>query len=179
MWAQDALMRGLRAGWLEQLQMVQENCGFEYVRFHGLFHDDMFPVFEKDGKVTYNWQYIDDLFDRMLDLNVRPFIELGFFPKSIAAENSKTQFWWKGYITPDENSFPKWHDLVKAFTQHLVDRYGIDEVLTWYFEVWNEPNLDRGFWDGTKSQYFELYKQSVLAVSLGGSTFESWRTCYQ
>lgn len=155
---------GLRAGWLEQLKEVNENCGFEYVRFHGLFHDDMFPVFEINGETVYNWQYIDDLFDRMLELNVRPFVELGFFPKSIAAENSKTQFWWKGNITPDENSFTKWHNLVKAFTQHCIDRYGTDEVLTWYFEVWNEPNLDRGFFDGTKSQYFELYKQSVLAI---------------
>ncbi|MFC1763002.1 glycoside hydrolase [Planctomycetota bacterium] len=155
---------GLRAGWLEQLELVNETCGFETVRFHGLFHEDMFPIFVTDGKVTYNWQYIDDLFDRMLALNVRPFIELSFFPTPIAAENSKTQFWWKANITPDESKFGMWHDLVQAFTQHCVDRYGIDEVLTWYFEVWNEANLDRGFFDGTKSQYFELYKQSVLAV---------------
>ncbi|MCL5129589.1 hypothetical protein [Algibacter sp. L4_22] len=155
---------GLRAGWLEQLEMVQKDCGFEYVRFHGIFHDDMFPVFEKDGKITYNWQYIDDLFDRMLDLNVKPFVELAFFPSALAAENSKTQFWWKANITPDESKFGEWHNLVKAFTQHCVDRYGIEEILTWYFEVWNEPNLHYGFFDGTKSQYFELYKQSVTAV---------------
>jgi xylan 1,4-beta-xylosidase len=155
---------GLRAGWLEQLKLVQENCGFKYVRFHGLFHDDMFPVFEEKGKTVYNWQYIDDLFDRMLDLNVRPFVELAFFPSSIAAKNSKTQFWWKANITPDNAKFGQWHDLVQAFTQHCVDRYGIDEVLNWYFEVWNEPNLTRGFWDGKKSQYFELYKQSANAV---------------
>ena len=155
---------GLRAEWLEHLELVKKECGFKYVRFHGLFHDDMFPVFENRGKIVYNWQYIDDLFDRMLELNVRPFVELSFFPKSIAAENSKTVFAWEAKITPDEESFEKWHDLVKAFTQHCVDRYGIDEVLNWYFEVWNEPNLYGLFWDGTKSQYFELYKQSALAV---------------
>ena len=155
---------GLRVGWLEQLEKVEQDCGFQFVRFHGLFHDDMFPIFENNGKITYNWQYIDDLFDRMLAINVRPFIELSFFPDIIAADNSKTQFWWKANITPDNENFGMWSDLVQAFTQHCVDRYGIDEVLTWYFEVWNEANLDRGFWDGTKSQYFELYKQSVLAV---------------
>ncbi|WP_372753469.1 hypothetical protein [Labilibaculum sp.] len=154
----------LRAGWLEQLEKVEENCGFEYVRFHGLFHDDMFPVFQEKGKTVYNWQYIDDVFDRMLDMNVRPFVELAFLPTSMAAENSKTVFWWKANITPKEDSFVEFHKLVKAFTQHCVDRYGIDEVLNWYFEVWNEPNLYPLFWDGTKSQYFELYKQSVLAV---------------
>ncbi|XMO85403.1 hypothetical protein AAFN75_11450 [Algibacter sp. AS12] len=154
----------LRAGWLEQMQQVQENCGFEYVRFHGLFHDDMFPVIIERGKTVYNWQYIDDVFDRLLDLNVKPFIELAFLPTSMAAENSKTVFWWKANITPAEDSFEKWHDLIKAFTQHCVDRYGMEEVLTWYFEVWNEPNLYPLFWDGTKSQYFELYKQSAIAV---------------
>ncbi|MDN3617882.1 hypothetical protein QWY81_00275 [Polaribacter undariae] len=155
---------GLRAGWLEQLEQVQKNAGFEYVRFHGIFHDDMFPVIIENGKTVYNWQYIDDLFDRMLDLKVKPFVELAFLPTSMAAKDSKTVFWWKANITPDEQSFEKFHDLVKAFTQHCVDRYGIDEVLTWYFEVWNEPNLYKLFWDGTKSQYFELYKQSVTAV---------------
>lgn len=154
----------LRAGWLEQMEQVQQNCGFEYVRFHGLFHDDMFPIVEEKGKLSYNWQYIDDVFDRLLDLNVKPFVELAFFPKSMAAENSKTVFWWKANVTPAEDSFEKWHDLVKAFTQHCVDRYGIEEVLTWYFEVWNEPNLYPFFWHGTKSQYFELYKQSAIAV---------------
>ncbi len=154
----------LRAGWLEHMEKVQTNCGFQYVRFHGLFHDDMFPIVEFKGKQVYNWQYIDDVFDRLLDLNVRPFVELAFFPKQLAAENSKTCFWWKGNTTPDESKYGEWHNLVKAFTQHCVDRYGIDEVRTWYFEVWNEPNLCRSFFDGTRSQYFELYKQSVTAV---------------
>ncbi len=159
---------GLRAGWLEQLQQVQSTCGFQYVRMHGLFHDDMCVYSEKDGKPVYTWMYIDELFDRMLALNVRPFVELGFFPSEMAGKNSetgvsKTQFWWKSSITPPEN-FDKWAGLVKAFTQHCVDRYGIDEVMNWYFEVWNEPNLDRGFFDGNKSQYFELYKVSVKAV---------------
>ncbi|MFI3264465.1 MAG: glycoside hydrolase [Rikenellaceae bacterium] len=154
----------LRAGWLEHMELSQKNCGFEYVRFHGLFHDDMFPIVEFNGKQSYNWQYIDDVFDRLLDLNVKPFVELGFFPKQLAAENSQTCFWWEASVTPREDTFELWHDFIKAFTQHCVDRYGIDEVLTWYFEVWNEPNLCRAFFDGTRSQYFELYKQSVLAV---------------
>lgn len=158
---------GLRAGWLEHLQLVKKNCGFRYVRMHGLFHDDMFVYFRKpDGKVVYNWQYIDELYDRMLAIGVKPFVELGFFPKDMAAENSKTQMWWKGYVSVDRNNFGKWHDLIKAFTQHIVDRYGINEVLTWYFEIWNEPNLTGtgGFFHGTKSDYFRLYKEAVTAI---------------
>lgn len=156
---------GLRAGWLEQLELVHKDCGFQYVRFHGLFHDDMFVYFPKNnGKTIYNWQYIDELFDRMLNMGIRPFVELAFFPKEMAATDTKHQFWWKANISVDQNNFGKWHDLVQAFTQHVVDRYGIQEVSSWYFEVWNEPNLNPGFLDGTKSDYFHLYKEAALAV---------------
>lgn len=158
---------GLRAGWLEHLQLAKEQCGFQYVRMHGLFHDDMFVYFQKsNGKVVYNWQYVDELYDRMLDMGVKPFVELAFFPKDVALKDSKTQFWWKANVSVDRNNFGKWHDLVKAFTQHVVDRYGLEEVKTWYFEVWNEPNLtgNGAFFHGTRSDYFRLYKEAALAV---------------
>ena len=152
---------GLRAAWLEQLRTVKESCGFAYCRFHGLFHDDMFVLRVVDGKPVYNWQYVDELFDRMLGIGVKPFVELGFMPKDLAS-TERTQFWWKGNISPPKD-YPRWAELVRVFTRHCVERYGLEEVRSWYFEVWNEPNL-RGFWDGTRSQYFELYKQSVLAI---------------
>ncbi len=160
---------GLRAGWLEQLKTVKEYCGFRYVRMHGIFCDDMCICFENpNGEMSYNWQYVDEVYDRMLALGIRPFVELSFFPKEIAAENSKKQMWYGNNISIGTNTFRKWHELVKAFTQHVVDRYGVDEVRTWYFEVWNEPNLNMmpkaGFFDGTKSDYFRLYKESVSAI---------------
>lgn len=160
---------GLRMSWVEQLKLAKEHCGFQYLRMHGLFDDDMFVYFEKpDRSVVYNWQYIDEVYDRMLDFGVKPFVELSFFPKGIAADNSKMQMWYRNRVSFDEKRLGKWHDLVKAFTQHVVDRYGIKEVMTWYFEVWNEPNLNTnpksGFFDGTKSDYFKLYKASVAAV---------------
>jgi xylan 1,4-beta-xylosidase len=154
---------GLRANWQEHLALAVRECGFGYLRFHGLFHDDMCVYREDKGRPVYNWQYIDELFDRMLKLGIRPFVELGFFPRDIAAPNSKTQFWWKGYITPPDD-LHKWSALVGEFTRHCVERYGQEEVRRWYFEVWNEPNLGHAFWDGTRSQYFELYRASVEAI---------------
>lgn len=178
---------GLRASWLEHLKTVQENCGFQYVRFHGLFHDDMFVYREanqrgdyREGLEVFNWQYIDELFDRMLDVNVKPFLELGFFPKDIAAPGSKTQMWWKGNITPPED-FGKWAKLITKFTEHILSRYGAEEVRTWYFEVWNEPNI-KGFWDSDQATYFELYRTTVLAIKevdnelkVGGPATSSFR----
>lgn len=158
---------GLRASWQQQLAIAHSECGFRYVRMHDVFNDDMFVCFpQRDGSIKYNWQYIDDVYDHMMDMGVRPFVELAFFPSCLAAENSKTQFWYRAHVSVDSTRFDAWHDLVHAFAQHLVDRYGVEEVRQWYFEVWNEPNLTGtgGFLHGTRSQYFRLYKEAALAV---------------
>lgn len=152
---------GLRAAWLEQMRFAHEACGFRYVRFHGLFHDDMFVYRIENGREVWNFQYIDELFDRLLALGVRPFVELGFCPADLATETA-TVFWWRANGSPPKD-YPKWRELVLRFTEHCVARYGIEEVRTWYFEVWNEPNL-RPFFRGTRSQYFELYRVSVDAI---------------
>ena len=157
---------GLRAAWLEQLGLAHRQCGFRYLRFHGLFHDDMFAYHEENGQPIFNWQYIDELFDRMLRIGVRPFVELGFFPKDISA--AATCFWWGGHGKPPAD-FGKWDLLVDHFLRHCMTRYGRDEVHKWYFEVWNEPNLG-GFWDGTEAQYFELYKETSAVIKAVDST---------
>ena len=160
---------GLRTSWVEQLRTVHDECGFQYLRMHGLFDDDMCVYFEdKKGRPIYNWQYIDEVFDRMLQIGVRPFVELSFFPELIAKENSLRQMWYRNCVSYDPSRISKWEALVEAFTRHVVDRYGLDEVRQWYFEVWNEPNLNMypkaGFFHGTKSEYFNLYRLSVRAV---------------
>jgi xylan 1,4-beta-xylosidase len=152
---------GLRASWQEQLRLAASAAGFRYVRFHGLFHDDMFVYQEQDGKPIYNFQYIDDVYDRMLAAGVRPFVELSFSPADMATVKATTM-WWKANGSPPKD-YQKWAGLVNAFARHCIDRYGIDEVRTWYFEVWNEPNL-HAFFDGTRTQYFELYKVTARAL---------------
>ena len=159
---------GLRASWLEQLDIVHNACGFEYLRFHGLFHDDMFVFnYVADSNVVYNWQYVDDVYDRMLAMGVKPFVEFSFFPKAMSPE--ATVFWWGAHGTPPSN-YTQWGNMVEAFLQHCIQRYGIDEVRTWYFEVWNEPNLGN-FWKGTQEQYFQLYKTTATIVKKADSQF--------
>lgn len=152
---------GLRADWQRQLKTAVEECGFRYLRFHGLLHDDMCVYTETDGKPDYNFQYIDEFFDFMLDCGIRPIVEFGFMPKALASTES-TQFWWKGNASP-ANDYGKWAALIRRLVGHWMERYGKEEIETWYYEVWNEPNL-KPFWDGTKSQYFELYKVTAQAV---------------
>ena len=153
---------GLRAAFQRQLLQVQEQIGFRYLRFHGLLHDDMFVVRENEsGEKIYNFQYIDELFDSMLELRIRPFVELSFFPSCLKGGDA-TQFWWKANITPPE-TWDGWCALIDRLIRHWLQRYGEAEVRTWYFEVWNEPNLN-SFWDGTRSQYFSLYAATAQTI---------------
>lgn len=154
---------GLRADWQQQLAYVKKECGFRYIRFHGLLTDDMGIYREdKNGNPEYNYMYVDALFDYLLGIGLKPFVELGFMPNALAS-GSETIFWWKGNVTPPKD-YDKWAALVKNITLHFTQRYGVDEVKTWYFEVWNEPNLKPGFWTGTQDDYFKLYKYSAEAV---------------
>lgn len=157
----------LQKQYFEQLKFVQEKIGFEHIRGHGLFHDDMaiFHEYENsDGEklVEYNWTYLDMVMDSYLELNIRPFIELGFMPNQLAS-GEQTIFYWKGNTTPPKN-YETWANLIKATLSHLMERYGDDEVVNWPVEVWNEPNLP-GFWkDADMDEYFKLYDVSSRAV---------------
>lgn len=154
---------GLRADWQQQLALVKKECDFKYIRMHGLLTDDM-AVYREDskGNPEYNYQYVDVLFDYILSIDMKPFVELGFMP-SVLASGKETIFWWKGNVTPPKD-YKKWEDLIRNLTQHFTERYGADEVKSWYFEVWNEPNLTPGFWTGTQAEYFKLYDYSTRAI---------------
>jgi xylan 1,4-beta-xylosidase len=161
---------GLRADWQRQLAYARRECGFESIRMHGLFCDDM-GVYREDrqGNPQYNWQYIDGLYDFLQGIGMKPFVELGFMPNALASD-SKTIFWWRGNVTPPKD-MTKWENFIRAFVAHLRERYGDAEVRSWYFEVWNEPNLD-GFWAGTQQQYFDLYAATARAIKSVSSDYK-------
>ena len=151
----------IRADSLAQLRTAVEELGFRYIRFHAIFHDVLATVRSVDGRIVYDWTKIDQLYDALLAMKIRPFVELGFTPNAMATSN-QTIFYWKG-----NTSHPKlglWRDLIDAFVRHLRDRYGSAEIRRWYFEVWNEPNL-AGFWEGADQQaYFDLYDVTARAI---------------
>jgi xylan 1,4-beta-xylosidase len=160
---------GLRADWQQQLAYVKKECDFKYIRMHGLLTDDMGVYKEdKNGNPEYNFQYIDVLYDYLLSIGMKPFVELGFMPEALAS-GKQTIFWWRGNITPPKD-YVKWESLIRNLVIHFTERYGSNEVKTWYFEVWNEPNLG-GFWAGTQGDYFKLYKHSVQAIKSVNKAF--------
>jgi xylan 1,4-beta-xylosidase len=154
----------LRDSYRRDLRSTKQITGFHYVRFHAVFHDEM-GIYDEDaqGNAVYNFSYLDQTYDGLLANGVRPFVELSFMPKKLAAKAMLHAFWYKPTIAPPKD-YAKWDDLITHFAQHVIDRYGIDEVSQWYFEVWNEPNLD--FWGGDPRQptYFELYDHTARAL---------------
>jgi xylan 1,4-beta-xylosidase len=151
----------LRENYLDDLSEVHDQVGMRYVRFHAIFHDEL-GVYDEDknGDPVFNFTYVDQIYDGLLARGVRPFVEISFMPYKLASKPAIHPFWYKQNVAPPKD-YAKWDALIHAFAQHLVDRYGIDEVAQWYFEVWNEPNID--FWAGEPKQatYFELYDHTA------------------
>src|SRR5258706_9400648 len=143
---------------------MKKVADFRYVRFHAIFHDEV-GVYDEDsqGAPVYNFSYVDQIYDGLLENGVRPFVEISFMPKKLAARQDVHPFWYRQIVSPPKD-YAKWDGLMHAFAAHLVERYGIDEVAQWYFEVWNEPNID--FWAGNPKQatYFELYDHTARAL---------------
>lgn len=156
----------LQKEYLDHLSMVQKEIGFRYIRGHGLLHDDIGIYREDvvDGEIRpfYNFTYVDRIFDSFLERGIRPFVELGFMPSKLASSDNSV-FYWKGLTSPPKD-YDKWAALIKAVVTHFISRYGLEEVLKWPFEVWNEPNLP-GFWENAdKAEYLKLYKVTAQAV---------------
>jgi xylan 1,4-beta-xylosidase len=177
---------GLRADWQDQLRTCRDAIGFEYLRCHGLLHDEL-GVYSEDarGNPVYNWQYIDMVYDFLLSIHVRPFVEIGFMPEALASVKSDLfppaisiphtpalstpVFWWRANVTAPK-SWDRWDALVTALVQHWTQRYGSEEVKKWYFEIWNEPNHP-GFFHPVKeadrmNEYFTLYAHTAVAVKV-------------
>jgi xylan 1,4-beta-xylosidase len=155
----------LRESYRDDLRAVKQVADFRYVRFHAILHDEN-GVYNLDDHCNpvYNFAYVDQIYDGLLKNGVRPFVEISFMPKKLAFNpDALHPFWYKPNVSPPK-SMEAWDDLMTHFAQHLVDRYGIDEVSQWYFEVWNEPNID--FWDGIPrmQSYFDLYAHTARAL---------------
>ncbi len=138
----------------DQLQMVTDELGFRYIRFHAIFHDALDTVQVQNGKIVYNWTKIDQLYDNLLARHIKPFVELSFTPKALATSDNSIFYYHANTSHPNPK---EWRNLIAAFARHLEKRYGKAEVRSWYFEVWNEPNLS-GFWEkADQKAYFKLY----------------------
>jgi xylan 1,4-beta-xylosidase len=151
----------LRADWQAQLKQVHDELGMQHVRFHGILDDDMGTLVGEDNKFLYSFFNADQIFDFLLSIGMKPFVELSFMP-SILSSGDQTIFHYRANVTRPKD-YSQWAVLIRKLVSHWVERYGLSEVRQWFFEVWNEPNL-RAFGSGKQSDYFELYRYTAEAI---------------
>lgn len=154
---------------------------FRYIRGHNLYSNGQPPWGEgcniyqvdKRGNVSYHWETVDQVFDLIIQNGFKPIIEFGFMPDALASIPERRQKWGRGNISPPSD-YKKWSTLVYETVKHLCERYGENEVATWYFEVWNEPDLGYLFWIedddpkrkpyGDLDEYHKLYDFTFIAA---------------
>lgn len=153
----------LREDYRIQLRQCRQELGFRYVRFHGLL-DDCMSVCLRDHRtqrLLYNFSLVDNIFDFLLSIGMKPFVELSFMPSALASTGTEL-FTYRGNISVPKH-YEEWDELITRLVRHLVERYGVEEVRQWFFEVWNEPNLAY-FYEGTQEDYFCLYDHTAAAI---------------
>lgn len=125
----------------------------------------------ENGEPLYDFTYYDLIVDTILQTGNKPFIELGFMPKDLVDLNylppvegnwdQYEQYKQIGWTCPPKD-YKRWHDFIKAVLEHLAARYGVDEIKTWYYELWNEPDIF--YWNGTAAEYCKLYDYTEHAI---------------
>jgi|SRR5579863_8466934 len=151
----------LRADWQGQLTRCHQELGFRHVRFHAVLSDDMGTLMDEQNKLLYSFFNADQIWDFLLSIGMKPFVELSFMPTALASGKTSV-FHYRANVTPPAN-YKKWATLIHKLVDDWVQRYGAAEVRTWFFEVWNEPNL-KAFWRGTRANYFRLYRATARAI---------------
>jgi xylan 1,4-beta-xylosidase len=151
----------LRADWQAQLKRAHRELGFKHVRFHGILCDDMGTLVAEGSELFYSFFNSDRIFDFLLSIGMRPFVELSFMPSALAS-SGQSQFHYNANVSPPRDP-AQWAVLIRKLVSHWVERYGLDEVRQWLFEVWNEPNLT-AFGTGKQEDYFSLYRYTVEAI---------------
>jgi xylan 1,4-beta-xylosidase len=151
----------LRADWQCQMRRAHDELGMQHVRFHGILDDDMGTLVSEGDTFFYSFFNTDQIFDFLLSIGMKPFVELSFMPSTLAS-GDQTVFHYRANVTPPRDP-ALWSVLIRKLVEHWVERYGLDEVRQWFFEVWNEPNLT-AFGSGKQSDYFELYRYTVEAI---------------
>lgn len=146
------------------LMEAQKQIGFRYVKMHSILDDSMMVYSEYGGIPHYNFLLVDRVFDFLKSIGLKPYVQLSFMPKDMAKLPNKTTFFAHAITSPPEDP-RKWNQLISRFVTHLIERYGMEEVLTWPFGVWNEPFTASNFFGFDQQQeYYNLYSDSYSTI---------------
>lgn len=156
----------LRSDIQQQIQEAVRELHFTALRVRDIFSDDLFVYYEdEDKKPIINWKYIDIIFDFLLKLGIKPFLEIGFMPGELASKKQFAGWLYRPNVSLPK-SFKKWSLLIKSFMEHLLERYGRQEVLTWHFSFWTTPNLQfkDSYWQESREDFFLFYRITYFSI---------------
>lgn len=158
--AKDLLIEPLRS----LLRRIQEDIGFRYIHFHGIFNPDMYVYEEaEDGSISYSFYYLDWVFDFLHSIHLKPMVDIGNMPYSLARNHTNLYFKQSYFSTFNDRT--KWINLVKTTIQHFVDRYGLEEVKTWYFHSFPLlPNQVELIGLMPEKDFYDFYETTRFAV---------------
>lgn len=147
------------------IRTVQKSIHYQYVKFHGILSDEMMVYMEKeDGTPYYSFTLMDKVLDFLMEVDLKPLMQLSFMPRALASDPTKLIDMWNFNTSPPKD-LKKWKDLISAVLHHLIDRYGIYEVRSWLFCVWNEPDgsTDSFGWENPE-EFYKFYQETYLTV---------------
>jgi len=160
----------LAEDWRKDVDSMKKIVDIQYIRFHGIFDKEtgFYGGEDDNGNLILNFTRIDQIYDGLIARGIRPFVELSFMPTAMAddIEGAVHPFKYHPIVAPPKDPV-KWYQLIQRFIKHLAERYGVEELSQWYFEVWHEPNIDflAGADDAAKQQaYFMMYDLAAHAV---------------
>ncbi len=149
----------------EMLRQLQKDIGFRYIRFHGIFSDDMLLCRTgKDGAYQFSFTQIDKALDFLLSVGLKPVIQFSFMPSAMASESGRQIFASPFTISPPRK-MSDWNSLIRLFLSHIRERYGADEIRSWLYSPWNEPDTSpEMFGFDRPEQFYELYENSYATL---------------
>lgn len=149
----------------DMLRKAQREIGYDLVKFHGILSDEMMVYKENEhGIPTYTFKLVDKVIDFMLSIGLRPFLQISFMPIDLASNPNKMIDMWH-YNTSPPKDITKWDNLIEAFVTHLIKRYGREEVCSWPFVIWNEPDgsLDSFGWENPH-EFYDFYRHTYNQI---------------
>lgn len=162
----DHAKQALRRDFQDQLAQAHRDLGVRRVRMHGIL-DPQMSVYVAGRNAAfsqnaYSFFNVNQIYDFLVGNGMHPYVEVGFMPADLSTMPTANTGFYYGYNAYPPADYSAWASMISAFTRNAVERYGIQEVGQWLFEVWNEPNLD--FWKGTAQEYYKLYQYTAGAI---------------
>lgn len=144
------------------VRRMKSEIGFRYIKFSGILSDEMYVYGRSGQKATYSFTYIDKVFDFLMDIGLKPIVQFSFMPSALAKDPTRRLF---GHLVSEPADLVQWHGLVSAVTEHLVERYGQEEVRSWHFCVWSQPDTPQSMYGFSSNEaFYEFYRQTWMAV---------------